>query len=437
MENLNISADPWFALGIVVFCLALSAFFSGAETALTAASRARMHALEKSGDQRAGIVNRLLLMKERFIGAMLIGNNVVNIGASAFTTSVLIKFFGAEGTIYATIVMSILVIIFAEVMPKTIAISSPDRAALILSRPLSFVVALFGPLTMAVEGLVRVLLYPFGVRLGDNDAILSATEELRGAVNLLHSEGGVETEEQKMFGGLLDLAELEVSDIMVHRTKMRTISADLPPEDIVKEVLASPHTRLPLWSDSSENIIGILHAKDLLRAYDAVGGQASKLDVRSIALEPWFVPDTTSLKEQLKAFLSKKLHVALVVDEYGEVMGLVTLEDILEEIVGDIRDEHDIRVQGLRAMPDGSVRVDGSVPIRDLNRAMDWHLPDEEATTIAGLVIHEAQTIPEVGQIFTFHSYRFEILRKSKNRIALLKITALHKAKGGSASEKS
>jgi len=437
MENLNISADPWFALGVVVFCLALSAFFSGAETALTAASRARMHALEKSGDQRAGLVNRLLMMKERFIGAMLIGNNVVNIGASAFTTSVLIQFFGAEGTIYATIVMSVLVIIFAEVMPKTIAISSPDRAALILSRPLSFVVALFGPMTMAVEALVRVLLYPFGVRLGDNDAILSATEELRGAVNLLHSEGGVETEEQKMFGGLLDLAELEVSDIMVHRTKMRTISADLPPEEIVKEVLASPHTRLPLWSESSENIIGILHAKDLLRAYDAVGGNASKLDVRSIALEPWFVPDTTSLKEQLKAFLSKKLHVALVVDEYGEVMGLVTLEDILEEIVGDIRDEHDIRVQGLRAMPDGSVRVDGSVPIRDLNRAMDWTLPDEEATTIAGLVIHEAQTIPEVGQIFTFHSYRFEILRKSKNRIALLKITALNKAKIGEIAEKS
>jgi len=437
MENLNISADPWFALGIVVFCLALSAFFSGAETALTAASRARMHALEKSGDQRAGLVNRLLMMKERFIGAMLIGNNVVNIGASAFTTSVLIKFFGAEGTIYATIVMSVLVIIFAEVMPKTIAISSPDRAALILSRPLSFVVALFGPLTIAVETLVRGLLYPFGVRLGDNDAILSATEELRGAVNLLHSEGGVETEEQKMFGGLLDLAELEVSDIMVHRTKMRTISADLPPEEIVKEVLASPHMRLPLWSESSENIIGILHAKDLLRAYDAAGGNAAKLDVRSIALEPWFVPDTTSLKEQLKAFLSKKLHVALVVDEYGEVMGLVTLEDILEEIVGDIRDEHDIRVQGLRAMPDGSVRVDGSVPIRDLNRAMDWDLPDEEATTIAGLVIHEAQTIPEVGQIFTFYSYRFEILRKSKNRIALLKITALNKAKAGETVEKS
>ena len=429
MEHVDVLTDPWIALGIVIVCLALSAFFSGSETALTAASRARMHALETAGDDRAKIINRLLLAKERFIGAMLIGNNVVNIGASAFTTSVLIQFFGAEGTLYATIAMSILVIIFAEVMPKTIAITSPDRAALVLSRPLSFVVALFGPVTIAIETLVRFFLRPFGFRIGANDAILSATEELRGAVDLLHSEGGVETEAHKMFGGLLDLAELEVSDIMVHRTKMRTISADQSPEDIVREVLNSPHTRLPLWSGSPENIIGILHAKDLLRAYDAAGGRASDLNVKAVALEPWFVPDTTSLQDQLKAFLSKKIHVALVVDEYGEVMGLVTLEDILEEIVGDIRDEHDVRVQGLRAMPDGSVRVDGSVPIRDLNRAMDWDLPDDEATTIAGLVIHEAQTIPDIGQIFTFHSYRFEVLRKARNRITLLKITALNRSR--------
>jgi len=431
MESVEIHTDPFLALGIVILCLAFSAFFSGSETALTAASRARMHALESAGDERAGIINRLLLAKERLIGAMLIGNSIVNIGASAFTTSVLVQFFGAEGAIYATVVMSILIIIFAEVMPKTMAISTPDRSALLLARPVALAVALFGPLTLAIEAVVRGILRPFGFRIGENEAVLSATEELRGAVDLLHSEGSVETEARKMFGGLLDLAELEVSDIMVHRTKMRTISADLPPEDIVREVLSSPHTRLPLWSGSPDNIIGVLHAKDLLRAYDAAGGKAANLDVREIALDPWFVPDTNSLQEQLKAFLSKKMHFALVVDEYGEVMGLVTLEDILEEIVGDIRDEHDVRVQGLRALPDGSVRVDGSVPIRDLNRAMDWDLPDEEATTIAGLVIHEAQTIPDIGQIFTFYTYRFEVLRKARNRITLLKITSLQRRKAG------
>lgn len=429
MEIVEIHTDPFLALGIVILCLALSAFFSGSETALTAASRARMHALESAGDERAGLINRLLLAKERLIGAMLIGNSIVNIGASAFTTTVLVQFFGAEGAIYATIVMSILIIIFAEVMPKTMAISTPDRSALLLARPVALAVALFGPLTLAIEAVVRGILRPFGFKIGENVAVLSATEELRGAVDLLHSEGSVETEARKMFGGLLDLAELEVSDIMVHRTKMRTISADLPPEEIVREVLSSPHTRLPLWSGSPDNIIGVLHAKDLLRAYDAAGGKAADLDVREIALDPWFVPDTNSLQEQLKAFLSKKMHFALVVDEYGEVMGLVTLEDILEEIVGDIRDEHDVRVQGLRALPDGSVRVDGSVPIRDLNRAMDWDLPDEEATTIAGLVIHEAQTIPDTGQIFTFYTYRFEVLRKARNRITLLKITSLQRRK--------
>jgi len=431
MESFEVHTDPLLALAVVVFCLVLSAFFSGSETALTAASRARMHALESAGDKRAGIINRLLLAKERLIGAMLIGNSIVNIGASAFATSVLVQIFGSDGAIYATLGMSVMVIIFAEVMPKTMAISTPDRAALLLARPVAFIVALLGPLTMAIEQIVRGILRPFGFRVGENVAVLSATEELRGAVDLLHSEGSVETEARKMFGGLLDLAELEVSDIMIHRTKMRTISADLPPEEIVREVLASPHTRLPLWSGSPDNIIGILHAKDLLRAYDAAGGKAAELDVREIALDPWFVPDTNSLQEQLKAFLTKKLHFALVVDEYGEVMGLVTLEDILEEIVGDIRDEHDVRMQGLRPLPDGSVRVDGSVPIRDLNRAMDWDLPDEEATTIAGLVIHEAQTIPDTGQIFTFYTYRFEVLRKTRNRITLLKITALNRRKPG------
>jgi len=425
MESIDAEISPWIALAIVVFCLALSAFFSGAETALTAASRARMHALEKGGDGRAKTVNRLLLMRERLIGAMLIGNNIVNIGASAFTTSVLVAIFGAEGVIYATIVMSVLVIIFSEVMPKTVAINAPDRTALLLAKPVAVVVAFLGPLTMTVEAIVRLLLRPFGIKIGENQSVLSPQEELRGTVDLLHREGGVERDARNMIGGLIDLSELEVSDVMVHRIRMRTICADQEPQAIVREVLASPYTRLPLWSETSDNIIGILHAKDLLRALDMVKGDASKLDVRGVAIDPWFVPDTTSLPDQLRAFLSRKSHFALVVDEYGEVMGLVTLEDILEEIVGDIKDEHDVAVTGVRPQTDGSVNVDGSVPIRDLNRAMDWGLPDQEATTIAGLVIHEARAIPDPGQVFTFYGYRFQVIRKSKNRITALKITPL------------
>ncbi|MBU3730425.1 MAG: HlyC/CorC family transporter [Beijerinckiaceae bacterium] len=425
MESLHADISPWIALAIVIFCLGLSAFFSGAETALTAASRARMHALESGGDRRAKTVNKLLRMRERLIGAMLIGNNIVNIGASAFTTSVLVAIFGAEGVIYATVVMSILVIIFAEVMPKTAAINAPDRMALLMARPVAVVVALLGPVTMTIEAIVRLLLRPFGIKIGENQSVLSAQEELRGTVDLLHREGGVEREARNMIGGLIDLGELEVSDVMVHRIRMRTICADQEPQAIVREVLASPYTRLPLWSETPDNIIGILHAKDLLRALDGVKGDASKLDVRGVATDPWFVPDTTSLPDQLRAFLSRKSHFALVVDEYGEVMGLVTLEDILEEIVGDIKDEHDVAVTGVRPQADGSVNVDGSVPVRDLNRAMDWSLPDEEATTIAGLVIHEARAIPDPGQVFTFYGYRFQVMRKAKNRITALKITPL------------
>jgi Mg2+/Co2+ transporter CorB len=206
---------------------------------------------------------------------------------------------------------------------------------------------------------------------------------------------------------------------------MAAINADDPPEKIVSEVLASSYTRLPLWRGTAENIVGVLHAKDLLRELNAVGGDESKIDVDAIALEPWFVPNTTALDAQLKAFRKRKTHFALVVDEYGEVMGLVTLEDIIEEIVGDIADEHDLPISGLRPQADGSVSVDGAMPIRDLNRAMDWHLPDEQATTVAGLVIHEAQLIPEAGQMFTFHGFRFQVLRRNRNRITAMKVTPL------------
>jgi Mg2+/Co2+ transporter CorB len=285
-----------------------------------------------------------------------------------------------------------------------------------------------GPLALAIEQFVRLMLRPLGIRIGEHTSFLSATDEIRGQVDLLHKEGGVGKAERDMLGGLLDLNELSVSEVMVHRTKMRTIDADLPPLEIVREVLASPYTRLPLWRGSHDNIIGVLHAKDLLRALAAVGGDPEQLKLEEIASESWFVPDTTTLRDQLRAFLARKAHFALVVDEYGEVMGLVTLEDILEEIVGDIHDEHDLTVQGVRVQADGSVNVDGSVPIRDLNRAMDWDLPDEEATTVAGLVIHEARTIPEPGQVFNFHGFRFQVVRKARNRITALKITPLNPA---------
>jgi Mg2+/Co2+ transporter CorB len=415
----------WFTFSIVIGCLLVSAFFAASETALTGASRASMLRLSKQGNQDAAIVTSLSALRERMIGALLLGNNIANIGASALATGIFTMWFGEVGVLYATAVMTVLVVIFAEVLPKTIAINAPDRVALLVARPMKVMVFLLGPLLSVVEAVVHVLMRLIGVNIGHNQPILSPFERLRGAVDLLHHEGKVEKQDRDMFGGLLDLRELQVSDVMVHRTEMVMINAELPPEELVREVLATEYTRIPLWRDKPENIIGVLHAKDLLRAIRAVDGETSKIDVSTIALPPWFVPEMRSVSEQLKAFRRRKTHFALVVDEYGEVEGMVTLEDILEEIVGDISDEHDVVVAGVRAQPDGSVVVDGSVPIRDLNRAMDWHLPDEEATTVAGLVIHEARSIPERGQSFTFHGFRFRVLRRERNRITALRIVAV------------
>jgi len=420
------------AVACIVVALVAAAFFAGAETALTAASRARLRALETAGDARAALVARLVATRSRLISAMLLGGQLVTIAASALATNELVSTLGERGVVYATVIMTALIVVFGEVLPKTIAIAYPDRVSLLIAPAVSFFVTVFGPIVTTVEALVRFMLRLCGVNLSLTSSI-SGHDELRGAVDILHSEGGVARDERDMFGGLLELSEVTVSDIMVHRTKMRTLDADLPPDELVREVLASPYTRTPLWRGDPDNIIGMLHAKDLFRAYAAAGGDASRINAADIALEAWFVPEATTLRDQLQAFLRRKTHSALVVDEYGVVLGLLTLEDIIEEIVGDIKDEHDVGAQGVRKQLDGSIIVDGSVTIRDLNRAMDWNLPDEEAATVAGLVIHEARAIPEAKQTFNFHGMRFEVLRKQRNRIAALRIAPLDPREGGPA----
>ena len=408
----------------LIVLLSLSGLISAAETAMTAASRGRLHQLERDGDRAARRVNRMIDNQETMIGAILLSNNVINIGASALTTMVLTAVFpGALGALIATAVMTVLVVIFAEILPKTLAIARADDVARALSAPTYWVVRIFGPLANGAQWVVRQTLRPFGIRLGMETDVLAAHEEIRGAVEYHHSEGAVEARDRRMLGGVLDLSDMDVSQVMVHRRQISMVDADLPPRALIDSALESAHTRLPLYRGDTENIVGVLHAKDLLQAIAEADGRMDELDIAAIAREPWFVPETTNLKDQLNAFLKRQSHFALVVDEYGALQGLVTLEDILEEIVGEIEDEHDIALPGVRPQPDGSVMADGSVAIRDLNRAMDWDLPDEDAVTVAGLVIHEAQTIPKVGQTFIFHSHRFEIVRRERNQITALRIS--------------
>lgn len=408
-------------VGIILTLLVFSGFFSSSETALTAASRVRMHAAEKDGDKRATIVTRLMNMRERLLGGILLGNNLVNILASVLTTTLFTKLFGdsAYALAAATGVMTAMILIFAEVLPKTYAISQPDKLALIVSRPISLIIKILAPIVMVVQLIVNGVLRLFGV--DTNASAWTAADEIKGAVDLHLQEGGVAKRARDQIYGVLEIGELTVEDVMIHRSNLGMVDLASPMDEMIKAVLASGHSRLPVYSGNSDNVVGIIHVKDLLGALSKTSDAAS-VDVKKLLRAPWFVPETTSVVKQLRAFQSKREHFALVVDEYGALMGVITLEDILEEIVGDIQDEYDEDLAGVTRFKDGSATVRGDIAIRDLNRAMDWKLPDDEAVTIAGLVIHESQTIPTAGQAFAYHGYRFEILTRERNQIQSLKV---------------
>jgi Mg2+/Co2+ transporter CorB len=408
------------AFAPIFLLLVLGAFFAGSETALTAVSRGRMHQMEKEGSRAARDVNFLVGDRERMVGALLLGNTFVNILASSLATTILETRFGPRTVYVTTAVMTILILFFVEVLPKTLAIARTDRFALTVATPVRLVVGFLAPVVNAVQFLVWRVLGVFGVREHDED-LVEAHEEIRGTVEVHHKEGSVEREHRDMIAGVLDLRELTIADVMIHRKNLVSVDASLPPHEILKEVLDSNHTRVPLWRDQPENIVGMVHTKDIVRAIIERG--RTGVEVAALATPPWFVPETTTLEEQLAAFRDQRSHFALVVDEYGALQGLITLEDILDEIFGNIPDEHQEEGRpDVRRRPDGSYLIDGTVPVRELNRDLDWNLPDEEATTIAGLVIHEARTIPEVGQRFAFFGYQFEILRRQRNQITALRV---------------
>lgn len=425
--------DPaiWWTGGAIICLLLMSAFFSGSETALTAVSRASLHRLGAKGDPRAETALRLTDDSERLIGSILLGNNLVNILAASLATQLFTSLFGEAGVVWSTLVMTFLVLVFAEVTPKTYAISSPETAAVRVARPIALAVRLLAPFVAAVRVLARGALRLCGVDTDPDARIMGAHEEIKGAIDLHHSEGAVEKDDRDRLLAALDLKAREVSEVMMHRRNIETIDADAEAEEVVSFCLNSTHTRIPVYRGQPENIVGVIHAKDLLREVDRLTRRTDEglagFNVMQVAMEPWFVPDTTSMDEQMREFLRRRSHFALVVDEYGDLQGLITLEDILEEIVGDIADEHDAEVAGVEQETDGSMEVDGDMTIRDLNRFGDWSLPDDEATTVAGLVIHEAQAIPDVGQIFSFHGFRFEILARERHRITRVRVKPLEK----------
>ncbi|MEY8831209.1 HlyC/CorC family transporter [Sedimentitalea sp. XS_ASV28] len=423
----------WITSAAILFLLVLSAFFSGSETALTAASRGKLRSQADKGSHGAEKALELTDDSERLIGSVLLGNNLVNILATSLATALFTRAFGESGVAMATLVMTILVLVFAEVLPKTYAIINAEKAAAAVAPLISIVVTIFAPFVSAVRFLVRGVLRIFGVEVDPDSHILAVREEIVGALQLGHSEGVVEKEDRDRILGALDLGDRAVEEIMLHRSGIEMIDASSAPEEILQQCLDSPHTRLPVFRDEPENIIGVVHAKDLLRSmYKLVSnatGDAQPLQrfrITDVATPPYFIPETTTLDDQMRQFLRMRTHFALVVDEYGSLQGLITLEDILEEIVGEITDEFDPDAElPVTRTEDGQYIIDGAMTIRDLNRTTDWGLPDDEANTIAGLVIHEAQTIPVTGQVFSFHGFRFEVIARDGNRITGLKIRPL------------
>jgi CBS domain containing-hemolysin-like protein len=430
--------DTILNLLLAIFLLAANAFYVAAEFALVKSRGFRIDAMAAQNRFGARLLQKMMGNIEAYLACCQLGITMASLGlgwigeptVSGLLKPILVPLGMPESALHFTsfllgfLVFSSLHIVVGEQVPKTLAIREPVPVSHWIAYPLHVSFLLFYPLNWLLNTASRSILRLLDVREPPHQEILSDVE-IEGLVEASAEHGKLAEGQAEYIQNVFRFGELEVSDVMIHRTNMITLNADDKPENIVDAVIASPVTRIPLWRDNPENIVGILHVKDLLRALHAVDGEASKVDVAPLMAPAWFVPETRPVSEQLKAFRRRKTPFALVVDEYGEVQGLVTLEDILEEIVGDITDEHDVAMPGVRRQSDGSVNVDGAVPIRDLNRVMDWNLPDEEATTVAGLVIHEARSIPEVGQSFTFHGFRFRVLRRARNRITALRIQPL------------
>lgn len=418
-------------LHILTICglILVSAFFSGAETGLTAASKGTIYKLKMSSDRRAELVSRLLRDKDALIGTLLLGNNGVNILASALSTSLAIRLYGDDGVFYSTVIMTILVLVFAEVLPKTYALYNAEKVALSVARPLVIFVTILSPITRLVQIMVDMFMNLLGMSKKNSDT-LTATEELRGTIEMHHREGRVVKRDRDMLGSVLDLTETEISKVMVHRKKMLTVNVDQAPSKLISQLLSKNHTRIPVWKGKPDNIIGILHTKSVLKLIHKKKGKVKISEIMKLVADPWFVPETNTLSNQLMQFRKKRMHIAIVVDEYGDLVGLVTLEDILEEIVGKIDDEHDRYSGGpIKRFKGGRMEVDGEMTIRDLNRQMDWHLPDIAATTVAGLIIHESEIIPNVGQKFVFHNFTFKVIKRKGNQITRVMVVPRKKEK--------
>ncbi len=423
--------DELIFYGVAIFLfLLISAFFSAAETAMTAISRARIYQLVMDGNKPAKLVSKLKRDKESMISTVLLGYNVVNIAASVMATSLSIKYFGnGQELVVTTLVMTLLVVVFTEVLPKTYAIHHSERVSLRFAPALQLFVWLLYPVTRSIQVFINLIFKVFGISKTSGSSLISASDVIRGAIELHHREGKMVKQDRDMLGGILDLEDIFIESIMTHRKQVETLDADMPAPKLIELALSNLHSRIPLWRDEPDNIVGLLHVKNLVKALtefnDLTGATFTTNSILSICVKPWFIPETTNLRDQLLAFRSKRQHFAFVVDEYGAWKGIVSLEDIIEEIVGDIEDEHDEGETDIQKAAENAYYVNGAMSVRDMNRQLDWNLPEDKANTVAGLLIHEAETIPSVSEQFDLHGFRFIVISKEATQVTRVRIEKL------------
>lgn len=412
--------ELFFITIAIIIPLIFSCLLSAAETAVTASSMAKIHKLKKDGNIRATVISKLKEDKEGLISTILLANNSCNIIASTMATAFLIKMFGDEGVIYATIIMTLMIIVFAEVIPKTYAIAHPEKVALSFAYFLKITVALCKPITCLINRLVEII----NIKNSEGGHLVSPAEEIKGAIDLHHKQGAMDQDDKYMLDGVFYLSETKVSAVMTHRKNIHSINIDLSIKEILAQVKTIGHAKIPMWKDKPDNIVGVLNTKELLNVLLAQV-DIDKIDISKLVTEAIFVHENTTLDEQLSEFKARKNRFALVIDEYGDIQGIITLSDILEEVVGRVQDENDNEKEDILAQGDNECIVKGEVTIRDLNRKFNWHLPDEQASTVAGLLIHEAERIPDEGEKLSYHGHAFAILTKDGNQLTSIKVTKI------------
>ncbi len=401
-----------YQIFVIIFLIFLSAFFSSSETAITSISEDVLQKKVEEKDYSSIKTQKLLRKKELVISGILLGNNLVNILSSAVATNLFIKAFGTVGILYSTITMTTIIFIFAEVLPKIYAIRKAEKLLIFYTPYLNLVLMTLYPINNVIHKIIQYL-----VKSKSQNKHTFNLDRIRGAILLADKEGNMLKDDKLMLESILDLKDREVHEAMIHRKDIFSLNIDLSEKELLEKVKKTNYSRLPIWDKNSENIIGVILVKDLLKIII----ESKKFSIKKILQKPLFIPETTNLFNQLNVFKEKKKHMAFVVDEYGVLQGLITLEDILEEIVGQIEDEYDVATASQSDLS-GNIYVRGNVSIRDLNRIYNLKFSEDTASTIAGLIINYAKRIPEIGEIFVIDNIILTVSSRSKTRITKVQI---------------